>query len=61
MFREKFAGVIYKTNFEILDIQTPIDNILIGGIFNTFPDKLIDESIEKGNELAGFVDKKLKK
>ena len=54
--RDFNTGLIYKTGILKLipDIQTPVKNIFIGGMFNSYPERSISKSVQLG---AKIVDK----
>lgn len=58
IFRTKEAGLIYKKGItsNILDVKTPIEGLLIGGMLNSFPDRNINTSIKKGIECARLAE-----
>lgn len=55
-----FAGVIYEKGFlkNLLPIEIPNKDIFIGGMFNSYPERSVNKSIELGRNLAKFVLKK---
>jgi protoporphyrinogen oxidase len=55
--RSKEAGLVYETGIlsRILQEKTPIDNMFIGGMFNSYPDRSIEISIEKGIKCANLA------
>lgn len=54
--RDFNTGLIYKKGISSLipDIQTPVKNIFIGGMFNSYPERSISKSVQLG---AQIVDK----
>lgn len=57
IFRTREAGLVYKKGItsNILDAKTPIGGLLVGGMFNSFPDRNINTSVKKGIECASLV------
>jgi len=52
-----FAGAIYEKGFlkNLFPLKTPDKNIFIGGMFNSYPERSINRSIELGKRLAKMV------
>jgi len=55
--KAKDAGLVYKKGIleQILPLETPIKNIYIGGMFNSYPERGINESIRLGKKIANLV------
>ena len=53
--RLRTAGIIYTTGIKnaLLPYETPISNLVMGGLFNSYPERTIDTSIRIGRTLAG--------
>lgn len=53
--RLRTAGIIYTTGIKssILPYETPVKNLFMGGLFNSYPERTIDTSIKIGRILAG--------
>jgi len=51
------AGIIYKKNIlsDILGFETPIKNLYIGGMFNSYPERGIDLSTKIGDKIAHII------
>lgn len=52
--RDKYGGLIYRKGIKsnIANSQTSINGLLIGGMFNSYPDRNINTSIRIGEECA---------
>lgn len=48
VFQSRAAGLIYRVGIKkrLPDIQTPVEGLLIGGMFNSYPDRSIDTSAQ---------------
>ncbi len=57
VFRTREAGLVYKKGItsNIPAAKTPIDGLLVGGMFNSFPDRNINTSVKKGIECANLA------
>lgn len=55
------VGLIYKKGISssILPCQTSIDNLYIGGMFNSYPERSINESIKLGIEIFKIIEEKI--
>lgn len=58
--RSNAVGLIYKKGISllILPCQTSIDNLYIGGMFNSYPERSINESIRLGVEIFKIIEGK---
>lgn len=56
IFKDKNTSLIYKKGIlsKILGYKTPITNLFIGGMFNSYPERTMDLSIKKGKDLANL-------
>ena len=54
------VGLLYKKGISslILPCQTSIDNLYIGGMFNSYPERSINESIRFGKEIFEIIERK---
>ncbi len=52
--RDFNSGLIYKKGISNLipDIKTPINNIFIGGMFNSYPERSISKSVQLGAQIV---------
>jgi protoporphyrinogen oxidase len=57
VFKDKNCGLVYEKGIKsrILDHTTPIENLFIGGMFNSYPDRNINTSVQKGKICADLV------
>jgi|TARA_Y100000310_G_scaffold38777_1_gene36288 protoporphyrinogen oxidase len=55
--RDFNTGLIYKRGISKLipTIQTPIKNVFIGGMFNSYPERSINKSVELGAQIVGKI------
>ncbi len=57
VFKTKEAGLVYKKGISsnILDVRTPIEGLFVGGMFNSYPDRNINESVKIGMKCADYL------
>ncbi|OGI15902.1 hypothetical protein A3K63_00890 [Candidatus Micrarchaeota archaeon RBG_16_49_10] len=56
--KSKKAGIIYETNYQkkVIGHETPVKGFYIGGMFNGYPERSIENSVIAGEELAKLCD-----
>jgi len=56
--RDKNAGLVYETGYRKKRIRnkTPINNLIIGGMFNGYPERSIESSISAGKDILKLVE-----
>ncbi len=56
------AGIIYETGILSVmpEAETPVENLYIGGMFSSYPERSINESLTIGNNIANMIIKKQK-
>jgi len=60
VIKEKEAGLIYETGIlkKIMPVETPISNIYIAGMLNSYPDRNLEQSIILANKVVNLILKK---
>lgn len=59
--RDFNTGLVYKKGISDLipDIQTPVKNIFIGGMFNSYPERGISKSIQIGEKIVSRISQEI--
>ena len=61
VFRDKTAGIVYRKDFPkelMMNCKTPIKNLLICGMFNSYPERSINNSVVLGKKCSNIILKK---
>ncbi len=57
VYRDEYAGLVYKLGSmrNMPDYNTPVTNLFVGGMFNSYPERSIELSVKKGMECAELM------